>query len=158
MNVEVVGCEETPCDVVKGTTAVMYVHFVGSKYLFFVKLSLQQFANSYLFLPPLNTSAKNNIKKLNAVVHATTLGITVPYDLPEDVADVCSNLMYNATCPIDRTEDVVYAFNFYVDAYYPEISVSVQISLEDEDKESIACFICNIRVRKGATNTLLQLE
>ncbi|XP_073820389.1 Niemann-Pick type C-2e [Musca autumnalis] len=128
LSVEVVGCDEMPCNVVKGTTAVMHVHFVGTK---------------------------DNIRKLNAVVHATTLGITVPYELPEEVANVCDNLMYGATCPIDKTEDVVYAFNFYVESHYPEISVAVQVSLEDEEGDSIACFVCNIKVKKGSTNTFL---
>lgn len=89
---------------------------------------------------------------MTAVVHATTLGITVPYILPDDVANVCDNLLYGAYCPIDKTEDVVYQFKFYIEPIYPEISVSVQISLEDEDGDSIACFVCNVKVKKGATN------
>ncbi|XP_061395729.1 NPC intracellular cholesterol transporter 2 homolog a-like [Musca vetustissima] len=128
LDVEVVGCEEMPCDIVKGTTIVMYVHFVGTK---------------------------DNIRELNAVVHATTLGITVPYELPKEVASVCDNLMYGAICPIDKTEDVVYKFNFYVESTYPEIPVSIQISLIDAEGDSIACFVCNIKVKKGATKPLL---
>ncbi|XP_075148483.1 Niemann-Pick type C-2e [Haematobia irritans] len=126
LSVEVVGCDEVPCDVVKGTTALMNVHFVGTK---------------------------DNIRNLRAVVHATTIGITVPYDLPPEVASVCDNLLYGATCPIDKTEDVVYAFKFYVESHYPEISVSVQVSLEDDEGESIACFVVNIKVKKGSTST-----
>lgn len=99
--------------------------------------------------------AKDNIRNLHAVVHATTLGITVPYELPAEVSNVCDNLMYGAMCPIDKTEDVVYEFNFYVEAHYPEISVSVQVSLEDEEGDSIACFVCSIKVKKGSTNTFL---
>lgn len=98
---------------------------------------------------------RDNTKSLTAKVRATTLGVTVPYDLPEEVADVCSNLMYGAICPIYNTEDVIYQFNFFVDSYYPEISVAVEVSLLDENDESVACFICNIKVRKGATNPLM---
>lgn len=83
------------------------------------------------------------------------MGVTVPYDLPDDVADVCSNLMYDAICPIYKTEDVVYQFNFFVESYYPEIPVAVEVSLQDENNESVACFICNIKVKKGATNPLM---
>lgn len=101
------------------------------------------------------TPAKDNTRILNAKVHATTFGITVPYDLPDDVADVCSNLMYDAICPIYETEDVVYQFNFFVDSHYPEISVAVEVSLNDENDESVTCFICNVKVRKGATNPLM---
>lgn len=32
LSVDIEGCEEPPCDVVKGTTAIMYVHFLGSKF------------------------------------------------------------------------------------------------------------------------------
>lgn len=63
--------------------------------------------------------------------------------------------MYGAICPIYNTEDVIYQFNFFVDSYYPEISVAVEVSLLDENDESVACFICNIKVRKGATNPLM---
>ena len=75
--------------------------------------------------------------------------------MPDDVADVCSNLLYDAMCPIDNTEDVVYQFNFYVDSYYPEIPVTVEISINDENDDSVACFICNIKVKKGSTTPLL---
>ncbi|XP_013100040.2 NPC intracellular cholesterol transporter 2 [Stomoxys calcitrans] len=128
LSVDVIGCDEVPCDVVKGTTALMNVHFVGTK---------------------------DNIRNLTAVVHATTIGITVPYDLPPEVANVCDNLLYGANCPIYKTEDVVYSFKFFIESHYPEISVSVQVSLEDETGESIACFVCNVKVRKGFTTTYL---
>ncbi|KAM7363438.1 NPC intracellular cholesterol transporter 2-like isoform 1-T1 [Cochliomyia hominivorax] len=128
LNVDIEGCTEPPCDVVKGTTVVMYVHFVGTR---------------------------DNTETLSAKVRATTFGITVPYELPDEVADVCSNLMNGATCPIYNTEDNVYKFNFFIEAYYPEISVAVEVSLIDENEETVACFICNIKVKKGATNPLI---
>lgn len=78
------------------------------------------------------------------------MGITVPYVLPEEVADVCSNLMYSAFCPIYKTEDVVYKFNFYVDNSYPEISVKVEVSLNSEDNETLSCFVVDVKVKKGA--------
>ena len=87
---------------------------------------------------------------MEAIVRATALGVTVPYELPADVANVCDNLLDGASCPIDKDEDVVYKFNFYVDTYYPEIPVAVEVSLNDESGESIACFICDIKVKKGA--------
>uniref|UniRef100_A0A034WPG6 Epididymal secretory protein E1 n=1 Tax=Bactrocera dorsalis TaxID=27457 RepID=A0A034WPG6_BACDO len=122
LSVDIENCEDTPCDVHKGSTVVMKVHFLGNR---------------------------DNIKSITGVVHATTLGLTVPYPLPDDVADVCSNLLYDAMCPIYETEDVVYNFNFYVDTSYPEISVKVQLNLVDENKDSVACFITDIKVRKA---------
>uniref|UniRef100_A0A0A1WDZ8 Epididymal secretory protein E1 n=2 Tax=Zeugodacus cucurbitae TaxID=28588 RepID=A0A0A1WDZ8_ZEUCU len=111
-----------PCNVVKGSTAVMKVHFVGTR---------------------------DNIRSINGVVHATALGLTVPYPLPDDVADVCRNLLHGALCPIDESEDVVYNFNFYVDTSYPEVSVKVELDLVDENKESIACFVTDIKVQRA---------
>ncbi|XP_017481443.1 PREDICTED: epididymal secretory protein E1-like [Rhagoletis zephyria] len=92
---------------------------------------------------------RDNIKQIRAVVHATALGITVPYELPEEVADVCRNLLYGASCPIDKSEDVSYNFIFDVDSSYPEISVKVQLNLVDENDESVACFITDIKVQKA---------
>ncbi|XP_053953955.1 NPC intracellular cholesterol transporter 2-like [Anastrepha ludens] len=122
LSVDIEGCDQPPCNVVKGTTALMKVNFVGTH---------------------------DNTKKITAVVHATTLGITVPYPLPEDVADVCSNLLYGASCPIDKSEDVVYNFKFDIDSSYPEIKVKVQLNLVDESNESVACFTADVKVQKA---------
>lgn len=77
------------------------------------------------------------------------MGITVPYSLPNDVADVCKNLMYNAYCPLDPTEDVTYLFQFYIMEVYPEISVKIEISLVNQDKDVVTCFSCPIKVIGG---------
>ena len=89
---------------------------------------------------------------MNTQVRATTLGITVPYELPPEVAAVCPNLMHGAYCPLYPTEDVTYLFVFPV-GNYPEIGVKVEISLLDQDKETQTCFLCDIKVKKGPTGT-----
>lgn len=88
------------------------------------------------------TSLKTHVK-------ATTLGITVPYILPEDVADVCSNLMDYAYCPLDPTEDVTYLFKFFIMETYPEIPVKIEIYLVNQDKDIVTCFTCPIKVVSG---------
>ncbi|XP_017481442.1 PREDICTED: protein NPC2 homolog [Rhagoletis zephyria] len=129
LSVDVEGCEEIPCTVLKGSTVVMQVHFVGNR---------------------------DNTKQISANVYATALGITVPYPLATELADVCSNLLYGANCPIDKTEDVVYNFNFEVDTSYPEISVKVRLNLVDENSDSVACFITDIKVRKSSGTRQLE--
>ncbi|CAD6994342.1 unnamed protein product [Ceratitis capitata] len=94
-------------------------------------------------------NTKDNVDKLTAKAYATALGITVPYELPEDVADVCENLLHEAICPLYATEDVVYDFRFYVDNHYPEIPATIELNLVDEDNEVIVCFSASIRVHKG---------
>ncbi|XP_011178281.2 NPC intracellular cholesterol transporter 2-like [Zeugodacus cucurbitae] len=126
--VNIDGCEQIPCDVYKGRTVVMQVHFV---------------------------STKDNIHELTAKCYATALGITVPYELPDDVADVCHNLLHQAMCPLYATEDVVYDFQFYVDHYYPEIPATIELNLVDKDNEVITCFSASIRVHKGTAGPLL---
>uniref|UniRef100_A0A1A9X415 MD-2-related lipid-recognition domain-containing protein n=1 Tax=Glossina brevipalpis TaxID=37001 RepID=A0A1A9X415_9MUSC len=120
LSVNIEGCDEPPCDVFKNETAIMRIHFV---------------------------STKNNIRSLTTQVKAKVIGLTVPYPLPDKVADVCSNLMYGAICPIYKTEDVVYQFNFFVENIFPEILVSVDISLVDDSHEPITCFTCDIKVK-----------
>ncbi|KAL9893653.1 uncharacterized protein LOC119642570 [Glossina fuscipes] len=126
LNVNIEGCSEPPCDVIKNETAIMRIHFVGTK---------------------------NNIRSIAAQVKAKVFGLTVPYPLPQHVADVCSNLMYEAMCPIYKTEDVVYQFNFFVETIFPEIPVTVEISLTDNSRELIACFSCDIKVKSKRTRT-----
>lgn len=77
------------------------------------------------------------------------MGITVPYALPEDVANVCNNLMDYAYCPLYPTEDVTYLFNFFIMESYPEIPVKVEIALVNQDKDIVTCFSSAIKVVSG---------
>uniref|UniRef100_A0A1A9ZHC2 MD-2-related lipid-recognition domain-containing protein n=1 Tax=Glossina pallidipes TaxID=7398 RepID=A0A1A9ZHC2_GLOPL len=124
INVSIEGCSEPPCDVIKNETAIMRIHFVGTT---------------------------NNMRSIAAQVKAKVIGLIVPYPLPQHVADVCSNLMYEAMCPIYKTEDVIYQFNFFVETIFPEIPVTIEISLTDDSRELIACFSCDIKVKSKRT-------
>ncbi|XP_049305650.1 NPC intracellular cholesterol transporter 2 [Bactrocera dorsalis] len=127
--VRVLNCEIPPCDVIKGNVMIFEIDFYVMKY----------------------------VTKLTTLVKATTLGITVPYELPDDVRDVCSNLMHEAYCPLYATEDVTYLFTFPI-GNYPEISVKVEIYLVDQDQEVATCFVCNIKVKKGSASNSTMYE
>lgn len=88
------------------------------------------------------------------MVKAKTFGITIPYELPEEVRDVCSNLRYDAYCPLYETEDVTYLFVFPIASAYPEISVTIEIYLVDQDEKMVTCFKCDIKVKKGPGESL----
>ncbi|XP_016935439.4 uncharacterized protein Npc2e [Drosophila suzukii] len=124
LSVNVQDCEIPPCVVYKGLYAVMEVHFLGNK---------------------------NNIKSITASTTAKVLGMNLPYALPEEVSNVCINLLYGAICPIDKDEDVVYKFNFYVEPSFPEITADVTVTLNDAQNEPIACFVASCKIRKGPT-------
>ncbi|XP_068153719.1 NPC intracellular cholesterol transporter 2 homolog a-like [Drosophila tropicalis] len=125
LEVRVHGCVTPPCLVVKGTTQKFEIDFAVDKY----------------------------ITQLTTLVKATTLGIiTVPYELPPDVAAVCPNLMYGAYCPLYPTEDVTYLFSFPI-GEYPEIGVKIEIYLADQDGETATCFVCDIKVVKNSGGT-----
>ncbi|XP_073821351.1 Niemann-Pick type C-2d [Musca autumnalis] len=123
LEVRVKGCETPPCDIVKGTSVDMEIDFVTYKH----------------------------VTRATTLVKAKTLGITVPYELPADVREVCSNLLYGAYCPLYPTEDVTYLFLFPIASNYPEISVTVEIYIENQDSELLTCFRCDIKVKKGNT-------
>ncbi|XP_052859149.1 uncharacterized protein LOC128266583 [Drosophila gunungcola] len=124
LDVKIQDCDVPPCIVYKGTIAVMEVHFLGNN---------------------------NNIKSITATTTAKVLGMNLPYDLPEDVSNVCRNLLYGAMCPIDKDEDVTYQFNFYVEPAFPEITADVTVTLNDAQNEPITCFVVSCKLRKGAT-------
>ncbi|XP_041452396.1 mite group 2 allergen Lep d 2 [Drosophila obscura] len=126
LTVRVQDCEEPPCIVYKGTTVIMEVQFLGNN---------------------------NNIQNITAKTTAKVLGMNLPYDLPEEVSNVCTNLMYGAMCPIDKGEDVTYQFNFYVEPSFPEITADVTVTLDDAQGEVITCFICSCKLRKGTAAT-----
>ncbi|EDV42183.1 uncharacterized protein Dana_GF17136 [Drosophila ananassae] len=131
LEVRVHGCVTPPCYIVKGTNQKFEIDFAVDKY----------------------------ITKMTALVKATTLGIiTVPYELPADVAAVCPNLMYGAYCPVYPTEDVTYLFDFPI-GEYPEIGVKIEIYLVDQDNEIATCFVCDIKVVKAnGGNSVYQLD
>ncbi|KAH8331127.1 hypothetical protein KR067_011874, partial [Drosophila pandora] len=124
LDVKIADCDEPPCVVYKGTYAVMEVHFLGNR---------------------------NNIRSITATTTAKVLGMNLPYALPEDVSNVCINLLYGAICPIDKDEDVTYQFNFYVEPSFPEITADVTVTLNDVSGDAIACFVVSCKIRKGAT-------
>ncbi|ALC46467.1 Npc2d [Drosophila busckii] len=123
LEVRVAGCIKPPCIIYKGTVQVFEIDFVSHKF----------------------------VTNVTALVKATTLGvITVPYELPDEVAAVCPNLMYGAYCPLYPTEDVTYYFEFPI-GEYPEIGVKIEIYLVDQDHDIVTCFTCDIKVKKGVS-------
>ncbi|KAH8383679.1 hypothetical protein KR009_009998 [Drosophila setifemur] len=131
LEVRVHNCITPPCQIRKGSVQKFEIDFAVHKY----------------------------ITKLTTLVKATTLGIiTVPYELPADVAAVCPNLMFGAYCPLYPTEDVSYLFAFPI-GEYPEIGVKIEIYLVDEDNEIATCFVCDIKVVKGnGADTVYELD
>lgn len=79
---------------------------------------------------------------------ATALGVTVPYELPENIANVCKNLLHGASCPLDAGEDATYKFIFPIGNMYPEIGVKVEVTLVDEKNSPVTCFAVDIKVTK----------
>ena len=84
---------------------------------------------------------------MKAKVMATALGVTVGYDLPPHLADVCKNLK-NGRCPLNAKEDATYKFLMPIDKNYPEIPVKVEISIVDEKNAAVTCFSVDIKVSK----------
>lgn len=80
--------------------------------------------------------------------------MNLPYDLPEEISNVCKNLLYGAMCPIDKDEDVTYRFNFYVEPVFPEITAEVTVTLNDADDNTISCFMVSCKIRKGPSSRL----
>ncbi|XP_055847999.1 NPC intracellular cholesterol transporter 2-like [Episyrphus balteatus] len=123
LEVRVLNCDVPPCNVVKGQDMEFEIDFVVFNY---------------------TTTMKT-------LVRATTIGLTVPYELPDDVSNVCKNLKYGAYCPLYPEEDVTYKFIFPISNVYPEISVKIEISIVDQTKTVVSCFVCDIKVRKGSS-------
>uniref|UniRef100_A0A1I8NFC8 Uncharacterized protein n=1 Tax=Musca domestica TaxID=7370 RepID=A0A1I8NFC8_MUSDO len=101
--VDVVGCEKTPCNMVKGTTATINIAFVG-----------------------------DNSKSLYAQTLIAMHGGSILVPLNENVANVCDNLFLGKTCPIAQNEMAVYVMKLDIEPYFPEISPSMQISLNPD--------------------------
>lgn len=82
-------------------------------------------------------------------VRATVFGVTVPFELPEDIKKTCDFLDNGDYCPLDEGEDVTYLFDFAVSKVYPEIQVGIEITVTDDDNNAVFCFKCDIQVKSG---------
>lgn len=124
----------------------MDVQFLGGKW------TIWKYFTSVLTHSRFITIDKNNLSNITTKVTAKVFGMNLPYDLPEEVSDVCSNLLYGAMCPIYKDEDATYRFNFYIEAAFPEITADVTVTLNDDNGDAISCFICSCKIRKGPSS------
>ncbi|ETN60795.1 Niemann-Pick Type C-2 [Anopheles darlingi] len=118
--VRVEGCTVPPCDLVRGSDAVMDMDFTAP----FAAASLR------------------------TEVIATALGATAPFELPPDRAAAC-NWLQNTHCPVSAHEDITYRLSMPVLLVYPRISLTLEINLVDENRQSLACFVLDARVVSG---------
>ena len=78
-------------------------------------------------------------EKLDVKVLTTALGVTVPYEMPEDRRDGCDWLI-GSQCPLEKGEDVTYNMNMPVLRIYPKVKLTIQVSLVDQLKNIPVCF------------------
>lgn len=86
--------------------------------------------------------AQSDIQNPHAKVLATAVGITTPFPLPANVADVCKNLE-RGKCPIGVDEDFIYHFEMEVSDQYPITPLVLEISIVDEGVTGspvVSCF------------------
>uniref|UniRef100_A0A182S5S7 MD-2-related lipid-recognition domain-containing protein n=1 Tax=Anopheles maculatus TaxID=74869 RepID=A0A182S5S7_9DIPT len=118
--VRVEGCTVPPCDLVRGSDAIMDMDFTAP-------------------------FAADNLR---TEVVATALGVTAPFELPADRAAAC-NWLLNAQCPVSVNEDITYRLSMPVLLIYPRVSLIVEINLVDDAGQSLACFLLDARVVSG---------
>lgn len=146
LSVVVHDCDEPPCVVYKGQYAIMDVQFLGGKW------TIWNYFTTLLTHSCSIPIDKNNLSNITTSVTARVLGMNLPYELPDEVSDVCTNLLYGAMCPIYKDEDVTYRFNFYIESAFPEITADVTVTLNDDNGDAISCFICSCKIRKGPSS------
>ncbi|XP_048261802.1 NPC intracellular cholesterol transporter 2-like isoform X1 [Bombus terrestris] len=81
--------------------------------------------------------AVENAKSLKPVVDVQLGGGHVPYPLPEQNA--CKGLV-NGQCPLQKGQSATYRLKMPVEKSYPRISLTIQLSLVDEQNKPQVCF------------------
>ena len=110
--VRVIGCDAVPCELPRGSTVSMEMDFTTA----------------------------NEVTELRATVVATALGVTAPYDLPEDQANACLRLGEGSSCPLSANEDATYFMDMLVSILYPPVSLVIEVALVDQTGEVVSCF------------------
>ncbi|XP_055847996.1 NPC intracellular cholesterol transporter 2-like [Episyrphus balteatus] len=121
LDVQIEDCQSLPCEVTKGRVNKMDMQFVA---------------------------VTDETYYLKAEIHATVLGITVPFILSPEAANVCGNLMYGAYCPLYAEEDVTYHIDLPIENNTPELNLRCQVRIVDKNKDVVACFVTDLKVRK----------
>lgn len=85
------------------------------------------------------------IYDLTPKIVAYALGQVVPYPLPDETMDVCSNLG-TSQCPLDSTEEATWYFLFAVGHEYPLISLTLEATLYDQSNNTIGCFSLDAQI------------
>jgi len=118
--VEITGCDQPPCKLIKGQSTELNVQFTSTK-------------STKILKPKVTTKA---------------LGLTIPYQLPGDQADACNHL-FGSQCPIDENEDINYQLTMPILKIYPSVNLEIQLEMLDEDNSSQFCFIADCQVVNG---------
>ncbi|XP_044733848.1 NPC intracellular cholesterol transporter 2-like [Chrysoperla carnea] len=87
----------------------------------------------------------NNSDILWAKVNPIVFGIEGVFELPDP--NVCNGLL-NGYCPVDQNELLTYRLEMPVLKSYPQISLSIKLSIEDENRKKISCFVVKCKVVK----------
>uniref|UniRef100_A0A182M268 MD-2-related lipid-recognition domain-containing protein n=1 Tax=Anopheles culicifacies TaxID=139723 RepID=A0A182M268_9DIPT len=110
-SVEVSGCSAEPCVVTRGQDIHAMIGFRTDRPL----------------------------EALTAEVSGSVIGISVPIDLPGDLANACNSLV-GSSCPVPAGVDVMYELQVPVLSSYPAISAVVEWKLLDQDENVVTCF------------------
>lgn len=127
--VRVAGCDFMPCNVVRGSNAIMDLDFtVGGNFLLYLLKLIFKF---YFF-------------QINKIV-AYALGQIVDYPLPDEINKVCNNLG-TSQCPLDPTEEATWNFIFSIGYEYPLIELVIEVNLLDQSDNYVSCFKLDAQV------------
>lgn len=71
------------------------------------------------------------------------MGATIPYPYPEQ--DACKSLI-NGECPLKKDAEVTYNLEMPISKTYPTVTINIEFSLVDENKNVQVCFNVDVKV------------
>ncbi|XP_070172290.1 NPC intracellular cholesterol transporter 2 [Polyergus mexicanus] len=87
--------------------------------------------------------ANADAKSLVPRVMVSIMGATVPYPYPEQ--DACKSLI-NGECPLKKDAEVTYNLEMPISKKYPTVTINIEFSLVDENKNVQVCFNMDVKV------------
>uniref|UniRef100_A0A336L4Z3 CSON003895 protein n=2 Tax=Culicoides sonorensis TaxID=179676 RepID=A0A336L4Z3_CULSO len=111
VNVEVEGCDKTPCKLKRGTNVDFHVEF--------------------------NSDVAAQSLKPKVIAHLN--GVQVPYPLPNEFNDACKHLS-QGQCPLTQNSPAKYDISFPVQKAFPAVRLTVEYALENENGDRVTCF------------------
>jgi ML domain len=139
LQLDIDGCTDEPCRVKQVGKIHFELEFVARKLE-----NIKSWGKTIVFF----LFIAHETKKLTALVEAYLGDVKLPFEMPKALTNACGVGLQNAKCPIDQLQVVRYHLSAPVNAPVADVTVTLEFSLMDENRDVVSCVRVDVRLVK----------